>query len=142
MMYFPNFKPSQFPEKEFMYGILSTLKPDEVKQLVAQSLKDRAPKSQDEKDDFVEVTKELYNSIQDLYFMKSKRVLKAYMNFCIATKGRTNYLLKESSILSAPRKSRKKYQADLTVFANYKAETRNRVEIKGNDEEENKDGMK
>ena len=141
-MYFPNFKPSQFPEKEFMYGILSTLKPDEVRQLVAQSLKDRAPKSQDEKDDFVEVTKELYNSIQDLYFMKSKRVLKAYVNFCIATKGRTNNLLKESSILSAPRKSPKKYQADLTVFANYKAETRNRVEIKGNDEEENEYGMK
>ena len=49
MMYFPNFKPSQFPEKELMYGILSTLKPDEVRQLVAQSLKDRAPKSQDDK---------------------------------------------------------------------------------------------
>ena len=126
-MYFPNFKPSQFPEKEFMYGILSTLKPDEVKQLVAQSLKDRARKSQD---DLVEVTKELYNSIQDLYSMKSKRVLKVYVNFCIATKGRTNYLLKKSSILSTPRKSLKKYQADLTVFANYKAETRNQEEIK------------
>ena len=141
-MYFPNFKPSQFPEKEFMYGILSTLKPDEARQLVAQSLKDRAPKSQDEKDDLVEVTKELYNSIQDLYSMKSKRVLKAYVNFCIATKDRANYLLKKSSILSAPRKSPKKYQADLTVLANQKAEARNREEIKGNDEEENEDGMK
>ena len=91
----------------------------------------------------MEVTKEFYNFIQDLYSMKSKRVLKAYVNFCIATKGRTNYLLKKSSILSAPRKSPKKYQADLTVFANYKAEARNREEIKGNDDdEENEDGMK
>ena len=73
MMYFPNFKPSQFPENEFMYGVLNTLKPNEVRELVAQSLKDRAPKSQDEKDGLVKVTKELYDSIQNLYSMKSKR---------------------------------------------------------------------
>ena len=72
-MYFPNFKPSQFPEKEFTYGVLNTLKPNEVRELVAQSLEDRAPKSQDEKDGLVEVTKELYDSIQNLYSMKSKR---------------------------------------------------------------------
>ena len=141
-MYFPNFKPSQFPEKEFMYGVLNTLKPNEVRELVAQSLKDRAPKSQDEKDGLVEVTKELYDSIQNLYSMKSKRAKKAYVTCCIATKGRANYLLKKSSILNTPRKPPKKYQADLTFFANNRAEVPNREESKRNSEDENEEDMK
>ena len=110
--------------------------------MVAQSLKDRAPKSQDEKDGLVEVTKELYDSIQNLYSMKSKRAQKAYVTFCIATKGRANYLSKKSSILNTPRKPPKKYQADLTVFANYRAEVPNREESKGNSEDENEEDMK
>ena len=61
IMYFPDFKPSQLPEKEFMYGVLSTLKPNEVRELVDKSLKNRAPKTQDDKDGLVELTRGCMN---------------------------------------------------------------------------------
>ena len=77
MMYFPDFKTSQLPEKELMYAVLNTLKPNEVRELVTQSFKNRAPKTQDDKDGLVELTRELYESIQDLYSMKSKQLFKA-----------------------------------------------------------------
>ena len=41
MIYFPDMKETQFPEKVFMYGILSTLKPDAVRELVASGMKNR-----------------------------------------------------------------------------------------------------
>ena len=73
--YFPDYKKSQQPEKEFMFAVLSTLMPDEVRILIASCLKERAPVSQDEKADMIEVTKELNDEIIRLYSMKSKIVL-------------------------------------------------------------------
>ena len=118
--YFPDYKKSQQPEKEFMFAVLSTLMPDEVRTLIASCLKERAPVSQDEKADMIEVTKELNNEIIRLYSMKSKVVLLQHATLFIATKGSANYLLKKSSVLNAPRKNQKKYQADLSQIVGYK----------------------
>ena len=70
--YFPDYTQNQQPEKEFMYAVLSTLKPDEVRALVASSVMHRAPISQDDKADLIEVTHELKDSISELSSMKSK----------------------------------------------------------------------
>ena len=45
MEYFPDLKPSQLPEKEFLYGIICTLRPDEVRQLIVNGVKNRSPKT-------------------------------------------------------------------------------------------------
>ena len=56
MAFFPDLKDIQFPEKEFIYDILSTLKPDAVRELVATGMKNRSPLAQDDKGDLVEIT--------------------------------------------------------------------------------------
>ena len=60
--YFPYYKPSQQSEKEFMYSVLSILKPDEVSTLVASNLRHRAHALQDVKADSIEVTKKIQQS--------------------------------------------------------------------------------
>ena len=52
--------------------MFSTLKPDEIRILVASSLAHRSPASHDDKDDSTDVTHELEHLITNLYSMKSK----------------------------------------------------------------------
>ena len=72
MVYFPDLKESQLPEKEFMYGILGTLMPYELREMIAQSMKSRSPLGQEDKNDLIEVSNELKDAIENLYEMKSK----------------------------------------------------------------------
>ena len=72
MMYFPNLNASQLPEKEFMYGILSTLRPDAIREIIANLLKNRSPNEQEDKGDLVEICEELKESILSLFSMKSR----------------------------------------------------------------------
>ena len=92
MAYFPYMKDSQFPEKEFMFGILSTLNPDAVRELVTAGMKNRRIDVQDDHGDLVEVCGELKDTVPDLYTMKSKfdnwlnidenQPAKEELNFC------------------------------------------------------------
>ena len=70
--YFPDLKPSQLPEKEFLYGILCTLRPDGVRQLVATGVKSRSLAAEEDKDELIEVTVELKEAIMSLFSIKSK----------------------------------------------------------------------
>ena len=70
--YFPDLKPSQLPEKEFLYGILCTLRPDGVRQLVETGVKNRSLAAEENKDELIEVTVELKEAIMGLFSMKSK----------------------------------------------------------------------
>ena len=72
MAYFPDMKDSQLLEKEFMFGILSTLNPDAVRELVATGMKNKRADVQDDQGDLVEVCGELKGAVLDLYTMKSK----------------------------------------------------------------------
>ena len=98
--------------------------------LVASSVMNRAPIEQDDKANLIEVTYELKDSITGIYSMKSKWMWGQIIIIFIATKGRANYLLKKSSILSAPRKSSKKYEADLSQIVNYRPVRDQRKEVK------------
>ena len=75
LAYFPDLKPSQLPEKEFLYGVLCTLMPNSVRKLVADGIKKRAPVFKDDTDNLVEITKELKELLCNLYSMKSKRLI-------------------------------------------------------------------
>ena len=70
--YFPDLKESQFPEKEYMYGVISTIKPDAVRELVAEGMKSRWPVAQDDHSDLVEVSGDLKHAITNLFSIKSK----------------------------------------------------------------------
>ena len=60
------------------------------------------------------------------------------LNIYIATKRRANYLLKKSSILNAPRKNSKKYNADFSQILNYRPNGAQNEEEK--EEGENEEG--
>ena len=72
MVYFPDLEDNQLPEKEFMYGVLSTLHPDAVRDMVAEGMKKRAPIMEEDNGELVEVWGELKDSINCLFEMKSK----------------------------------------------------------------------
>ena len=55
-----------------MFGILSTLNPDAVRELVATGMKNKRADVQDDQGDLVEVCGELKGAVLDLYTMKSK----------------------------------------------------------------------
>ena len=62
-----------------MNKVLYTLKPNVLRELVAQSFKNQTLKIQDDKFDLIELAQELYESIQYLYSMKNKKLFKAYV---------------------------------------------------------------
>ena len=72
LFYFPDLKDNQLPEKDFMYGIIWTLLPDAVRELIAGCVKNRSPVEQDDKADLVEISEELKDSILSMFTMKSK----------------------------------------------------------------------
>ena len=70
--FFPDLRDTQLPEKEFMYGIVSTVMPEAVRELVASGMKNRTPFAQDDKSHLVEIVEEFKDQILNLYSMKSK----------------------------------------------------------------------
>ena len=77
LLYFPDLKETQLPEKEFLYGVLCTLMPEAIRELIADGVKNRSPSSQEDKSDLIEVTKDLKDAILNLYSMKSKYSYKS-----------------------------------------------------------------
>ena len=55
-----------------MYGILSTLKPDAVRELEASGMKNRWSAAQDNHGDLVEVSGELQHAVMNPFSIKSK----------------------------------------------------------------------
>ena len=129
MAYFPDMKDSQLPEKEFMFGILSTLNPDAVRELVTAGMKNRSADVQDDHRDLVEVCGELKDAILNLYTMKNK-----FSNYLKIDEKQPP---KEASILNSERKPPKKYATDFNKFIEYEEEQEHNND--GNSHEENKD---
>ena len=87
----------------------------------------------------IEVSAELKSAVENMFSMNSKVLVYLILTISLATKGRANYLLKKSSILSSQRKPSKKYQADFSEFQSYKHETgvnRSHSEIEDKKEED------
>ena len=72
MAYFSDQWDLQVPEKKFLYGILCTIRPDEVREIIAARVKNRSPVEKEDKGDLIKVTKDMKDSIMTLFAMKSK----------------------------------------------------------------------
>ena len=68
MIYFPYLKESKIPEKEFMYGIFSTFRPDGIQKFINK----RSPIGQDYRSYLIKVWGESKESISYLFTIKSK----------------------------------------------------------------------
>ena len=113
MSYFPDYEQKQLPDRKFMFSILGTLRPDELKAMVEGARKSRALKEEKPDDDFVYIENLLYKEISSVMAQKSKLKI---LNVFIATKGKAAFLLKRSSKLGAKRKQAKKYALQYKSF--------------------------
>ena len=80
MNYLPDFRPNQYPEHEFLYGILGTLYPKETEVLVNQARKKRATDNKDDKEELVAVDKQIFQNIEQIANLKSKCMSKLTFN--------------------------------------------------------------
>ena len=72
MTFFPDLKDIQFLEKEFTYGILSSIKTDAVKEVVYIGIKNRGLSIQDDKGDLMKITQEYKVTMVNLFSINSK----------------------------------------------------------------------
>ena len=56
MKHMPDYNEDELPEREFLYGIVTTIYPDEMKDLISNTRTRRATKNITEKDQKVEVS--------------------------------------------------------------------------------------
>ena len=72
LAYFPDYKQTQQPEREFLYSVLCTLMPNAVRELIANWVEKRSPATEEDKGDLIEITHDLKDSILAMFSMKSK----------------------------------------------------------------------
>ena len=68
-VYFPNLKEQQLPNREYMYSVLSTLRNDEVKNMICNARKNRSIDSKKE-EDLVCISNEIYEEINSVMAQK------------------------------------------------------------------------
>ncbi len=62
----------RFPERDFIFGILSTIYPEYVEEIVTQALDLRNTKENKEPEELIELDDEFFNLIQKSPFISSK----------------------------------------------------------------------
>ena len=78
--FLPDLTDSQLPVKEFFFGILNTLIPDEMRNLLADATKSRAPQNSEDHGDLIELNQEFAEKVDLLFSMKSKEKCLGYLD--------------------------------------------------------------
>ena len=73
--YFPDYTEKQLPERDYLFAIVSTLRPDSLDSLVSDARKKRSLNENPELEDFVEITKSFKEEINNVLTQKSKNPL-------------------------------------------------------------------
>lgn len=129
--YFPDLDENKLPERNFMIGILSTLRNKEMRELIKESRKNRSVSNNPDQNELIEMTPLTRDEIMGVFPQKSKLMWIIIPTF-IATSGRSHFLLKKGAKLHRNKGVRKKYKADLDKLFKKKD---------GNNEEEEKEEM-
>ena len=70
MIHFPDYLKDQLPEREFVFAIISTVRPGQLKQLIDAARSQRSVDKVDEKDDAIEITAEIKEAIMQVISQK------------------------------------------------------------------------
>ena len=130
MQYFPDYDGKSLPERQYMWDILYTLKPDIVADLIKKARRNRGLEKNDDHDQMIEIAPDFWDEISTLVNVKG-RILITLSYWSIDSRGRAPYLLKK---ITKPRKKRenpKHYMANYSGFVHMQRE-----EEKGNDDED------
>ena len=72
LIYFPDIKEGQIPDRDFIYKVLSTLRTEEMRGLVQSARKHRSIANKSEKEDLIEVHPDIRAELLGMLPMKSK----------------------------------------------------------------------
>ena len=68
--YFLDYRDNELPEREFIWGVISTIRPEETTKLVSDARKSRGVKKEENQDELVEVDPLLFKEIQSVVMQK------------------------------------------------------------------------
>ena len=131
MKFFPDYQGKQLPDRNFLFTILSTKYPDELRKLVQEAKQNRKA-SEEELGELIEISTDIKKSIMNVLTIRSKFLI---IRMNLATKGQSNFLMKKGATLKRKRAVPKKYAANLS-FVNAK---KNNRQINEEENEEQKD---
>ena len=71
--YFPNLTPNQLPNRDYMWNVLSSVKPWATQALIEHALKNRSVENEEEKEDLIEMAPEYVEKLMNVATHKVKR---------------------------------------------------------------------
>ena len=74
MLYFPEYKKKQKPDRHFMLAVFSTLRHDELKEIVSSACNIRSIENEDRGDDFVFIESNFFKEISDVMAHRNKMI--------------------------------------------------------------------
>ena len=113
--YMPDSYNEKTPERRFLLGILGTLYPDKLKNLVEEANTNRCARQAETDDDLIEITPELKLEIDGILVGKGNQSKYNYISD-IVTRGRAFQLLKKGAKLDKRRSDPRRYNANLEKF--------------------------
>ena len=122
MLFFPDYKPNQLPERNYTYSILATFRLKEVKSMIKNARDNRAIQNPNNDSRLVHIEKKLYEEIQGVMSHKRKIVI-VLSNLVV--RGRASYLLRRSAKLVTERKAAKEFELAFDDFQKDEEEKKN-----------------
>jgi hypothetical protein len=71
MLYFPDYEEDEFPERDFLYTVISTLQPDVTKKLIQEAREKRSVHKTEDEEELVELDSEIKKEIFGVMAQKS-----------------------------------------------------------------------
>ena len=71
-IYFPDMKPDQYPDRDYMWTVISTLRTDVTQKLVKQARDHRSVTREENNEELVEVDPEIFREIKSILTQKRK----------------------------------------------------------------------
>ena len=72
MIYFPNYKPNEKPERSYLIAMISTINPEATKEIVANARELRSITVTNKQENLVKLTSEMRQTISSSILLRSK----------------------------------------------------------------------
>jgi hypothetical protein len=83
--YFPDYNEGVLPERDYLFTIISTLKPNETKEIIEEARNQRSVTMPEDDNDYIELTKEFK---EELFGVMTQKVGE-FTKYCIDNKGKS-----------------------------------------------------
>ena len=114
--YFLILKENQFPERSFMWTIISILRPDVTKKLIEEARKHRSIKPDENRDNLVEVDPEIFKEIQSVVSQKGMHLCFPSTPITLVHTGKVSFLHKALAKWQRTRTKPKEYDENYNLL--------------------------